>query len=247
MPWLHVALLCCLLAFRRRSFIHACRLPCVVLSAKGHEWFLLIRNELGVCLGYYIPYNLFMRSGRPQALKSAMFASFTFFIQTVSLLGKDTGYFMGKDYMTQEGDKEMKKKMAYYADMFGKFFSVSLQASVEPVVEVDAETGERLLKPHEICPLHLDAYKQFYKGALFKSALILIGVTLWYQGIYHAFVFTRVQYYVCYFFKTISGEKNNVLFEPFTSKHASFYQDRLGTNIGKTPKNCVFLRRPPLR
>jgi hypothetical protein len=134
-----------------------------------------------------------------------MFASFTFFIQTVSLLGKDTGYFMGKDYMTQEGDKAMKKAAAEYADMFGKFFSVSLQASVTPTVELDPETGDPLLAPQEVCPLHLNAYQQFYKGALFKSALILIGVTLWYQGIYHAFVFTRIQYYVCSFFNKASG------------------------------------------
>eukprot|EP01043_Picozoa_sp_COSAG02_P035317 COSAG02_NODE_2522_length_8608_cov_47.463862_1_plen_1635_part_00 len=174
---------------------------------QGHDWFVLIRNELAVCLGYYIPYNLFFRSGRPQALKSAMFASFTFFIQTVSLLGKDTGYFMGKDYMTQEGDKAMKKAVVEAADAMGKFFSISLQASEEPTVEVDPETGERLLKPQETCPVHLDAYQQFYKGALFKSLLILIGVTLWYQGIYHMFVFSRAQYYVCSFLKAISFGK----------------------------------------
>ena len=146
-----------------------------------------------------------MRSGRPQALKSAMFASFTFFIQTVSMLGKDTGYFMGKDYMTQEGDKAMKKAMAEGADTVGKFFSVSLQASVTPTVELDPETGKPELSPQDVCPLHLNAYQQFYKGALFKSALILIGVTLWYQGIYHAFVFTRIQYYVCSMFNKLSG------------------------------------------
>lgn len=174
---------------------------------QGHDWFVLIRNELAVCLGYYIPYNLFFRSGRPQALKSAMFASFTFFIQTVSLLGKDTGYFMGKDYMTQEGDKAMKKAVVEAADAMGKFFSISLQASEEPTVEVDPETGQRLLKPQETCPMHLDAYQQFYKGALFKSVLILIGVTLWYQGIYHMFVFSRAQYYVCSFLKVISFGK----------------------------------------
>jgi hypothetical protein len=170
-----------------------------------HDWFVLIRNELAVCLGYYIPYNLFLRSGRPQALKSAMFASFTFFIQTVSLLGKDTGYFMGKDYMTQEGDKAMKQAVAETAETMGRIFSISLQASEEPTVEVSLETGEKLLQSQDLCPLHLDAYQQFYKGALFKSILILVGVTIWYQGIYHVFVFSRVQYYVCTFLNKISG------------------------------------------
>ena len=35
------------------------------------------------------------------------------------------------------------------------------------------------------------------------------------------------------------GEKN-VLFEPFIYKNASFYQDRLGTNIRKAPKKVRF-------
>jgi hypothetical protein len=37
------------------------------------------------------------------------------------------------------------------------------------------------------------------------------------------------------------GEKN-VLFAPFIYKMHHFYQDRLGTNIGKTPKKSFFLR-----
>ncbi len=171
----------------------------------NHDWFVLIRNELAVCLGYYIPYNLFLRSGRPQALKSAMFASFTFFIQTVSLLGKDTGYFMGKDYMTQEGNKEAKRQVVAIADTMGRIFSINLQASKEPTVEIDVETGEKLLQSQDLCPLHLDAYQQFYKGALFKSILILVGVSLWYRGIYHIFVLSRMHYYIFAFFKWVSG------------------------------------------
>ena len=52
---------------------------------------LLIRGDLATVLCYQIPLILFIKSGQPQALKSAMFGSFMFFIQTVTLLGKDLG------------------------------------------------------------------------------------------------------------------------------------------------------------
>ena len=51
---------------------------------------------------------LMWKSGRPTALKSAMFASFMFFMQTVSLVGKDSGYFLGNAL-----DEEEKQKWIY--------------------------------------------------------------------------------------------------------------------------------------
>jgi hypothetical protein len=40
---------------------------------------------------------------------------------------------------------------------------------------------------------------------------------------------------------SVVGEENGI-FEPFIYKNETFYQDRLGTNIGKLQKDAVFLR-----
>jgi hypothetical protein len=41
--------------------------------------------------------------------------------------------------------------------------------------------------------------------------------------------------------------KKNAIFEPFIQcKNASFYQDRLGTNIGKNSKESGVFRRAPM-
>jgi hypothetical protein len=45
--------------------------------------------------------------------------------------------------------------------------------------------------------------------------------------------------------KFTNGGEKNVTFCAIYILKRSFYQDRLGTNIGKTPKKDVFLRHPP--
>eukprot|EP01043_Picozoa_sp_COSAG02_P069016 COSAG02_NODE_11667_length_1677_cov_1.510773_1_plen_394_part_10 len=70
---------------------------------EGESLWLLFRGDLVTLFAYQVPLTLFLKSGRPQALKSAMFASFMFFMQTVTLLGKDSGYFLDSGFAQQEG------------------------------------------------------------------------------------------------------------------------------------------------
>ena len=78
-----------------------------------HSVWILTRGDLGAVFAYYIPYNLFMRSGSPDKLKSAMMASFMFFVQTVTLLAtSDTGqatWFMSTKYVQDEGQSDYQK------------------------------------------------------------------------------------------------------------------------------------------
>ena len=95
-------------------------------NCKEESLWLLFRGDVYTILAYQVPLTLFLKSGRPQALKSAMFASFMFFMQTVSLLGKDSGYFLGPGFAEQEG------KQIYIdtVDAVSRFLSTTMVAPV---------------------------------------------------------------------------------------------------------------------
>jgi hypothetical protein len=160
---------------------------------RHEDLFIAVRNDIAMAQ-FYIVFILFFKSGRPEALKSAMMASFVFFMQTVQLLGKDTGYFMGKNFMEEVGNKKLKEQMAGVMEWIGSKIALDLAAS--QTVPVKMEDGVPVLQGEEMCPVHLNAFYKFYKNVIFKSLLVLIGVAFWHHVLYQLFVYTRMQYYV---------------------------------------------------
>jgi Ca2+-binding EF-hand superfamily protein len=209
---------------------------------KEHSLWILLRGDLMTCFLYQIPYNLFMRSGKPEALKSAMFASFMFFIQTVTLLGQDSGYFMGK----ADGAKEVTRVV----DTLTRIFSVNLEASAEPV----ARNGT--LASEEICPGiprdgvtssiltsegALTPFSMFIKQAIFKSIVLLGGVFVWHHGIFWIFVHLRLQYYIGMFLNKVSGGNlcGNLKWQ-WTTEVKVLYQDSVEKTNATTKKKENF-------
>eukprot|EP01043_Picozoa_sp_COSAG02_P008699 COSAG02_NODE_284_length_25691_cov_14.733354_1_plen_451_part_10 len=193
----------------------------------------LTYGDLATCFLYQIPYNLFMRSGRPEALKSAMFASFMFFIQTVTLLGQDSGYFMGK----ADGAKEVAKVV----EVVTRIFSVNLQASSTPVAMNNTVARE------DICPGMIDTYftnsgalspfSMFFKQAIFKSVILLGGVTVWHHGVFWLFVNCRLQYYLGRLLYFISGKRCcRTIKWQWTTEVKVLYQDSVETRNKVTNK-----------
>ena len=191
---------------------------------KEYSLWELLKGDLATCFLYQIPYNLFLRSGKPEALKSAMFASFMFFIQTVSLLGKDSGYFMGK----ADGAKEV----ANIVDTATRIFSVNLQSSSPPEalngtvahVELCAGMSDLFGITTEGA---LSPFSSFLKQAIFKSIILVGGVFIWHHGIYWAIVHLRVQYYVGMILNFLSGNKMAPLLHwSWTTEVKVLYQDQ---------------------
>ena len=146
---------------------------------------LLFRGDIFTLFAYQVPLTLFLKSGRPQALKSAMFASFMFFMQTVTLLGKDSGYFLGSGFAQQEG------KQIYIdtVDAISRFMSTTMVASPTPVVENSTVTSL------SVCPMSLDRHQLFVKNAVIRSLLLLFGCFVYNNVVYWLFVHLGLHYY----------------------------------------------------
>lgn len=126
-----------------------------------------------------------MKSGRPQALKSAMFASFMFFMQTVSLLGKDSGYFLGDAL-----DDEDKSTWMQRIDTASRFLSANMAMSGSATVVNETVAAE------DVCPITMDRHERFFKTAVLKSIFLLLGVVVWHHALYYIFVYSRLHYYL---------------------------------------------------
>jgi hypothetical protein len=138
----------------------------------------------GVVYGGYSTF----RSGRPGSLKSYKAANFIFFMQTMQLLGKDTGYFMGKSYYKDAG----KKQFVDTANEVASFFSLSLTTATD-----SAEL---------VCPIKLDTYWQMYVNVGFQSVWVLL-CTAGYYFLFHLLCSARLVYVLQMLLHKLSGGK----------------------------------------
>ena len=102
-------------------------------------------------------------SGRPDALKSAKFGTLIFFVQTAGLLGKETGYFMGKDFANTQGKKAF----------------VSIMEDVTRFMSLDMKSSGTA-----ICPIQLNIYEQFFLDVVGYSTGMVLGTAFVYMLIW---------------------------------------------------------------
>jgi Ca2+-binding EF-hand superfamily protein len=162
---------------------------------ESESLWLLFRGDLITLFAYQVPLTLFLKSGRPQALKSAMFASFMFFTQTVTLLGKDSGYFLGSGFVQQEG----KQMYIDTVDAISRFLSTTMVASATPIAENSTVTSV------SVCPMSLDRHELFVKNAVIRSLLLLFCCIFYNNIIYWLFVQLRLHYYAQLLLSKLSG------------------------------------------
>lgn len=123
------------------------------------------------------PNFLLVKSGKIDQMKSAMLSSFMFFGHTVALLGKDTGYFLGKEFVQSDGQRLYQEAM----ELASSWLSIDLKSS-----DVDSMD----------CPVATDAYIRFYKTALMKPSLAIVGIFFWHFGVYALSVRCGLYYHV---------------------------------------------------
>eukprot|EP01051_Picozoa_sp_SAG22_P001051 SAG22_NODE_37_length_26837_cov_8.103523_5_plen_129_part_00 len=117
-----------------------------------------IRLLYGLVYGSYSSY----RSGRPDSLKSSKSTNLIFFITTVQILGRETGYFLGPDY----ANTSTFKWWVEFLQTVASFFSLSTAASAD--------------NEEAVCPVDLDVYGQFYLGVVANSIWMLFSTGLVY-------------------------------------------------------------------
>lgn len=106
-------------------------------------------------------------------------------MQTVSMLGEDSGYFLGNAF-----DDEDKAVWLNRIDTATRFVSANMATAGGSEVVNETVTAE------EVCPIALDRHERFIKAAVLKPVGLLVGVVLWHHLLFLIFVYSRLHYYL---------------------------------------------------